>query len=447
MVARLGAAAQGNGEAAPSSAEDEWDDDAPATVPTPEPFGPDGPYSPSRSPRDIAPDTPRARGRVVGGRYVLHEPLGAGGYGVVYRATDLEEPREVALKILGLDAVGASGGFERFCREVLVLSELDHPGIVKMLDFGETEIGEPFIACEMLRGRTLEDVFAERGRLSLREVADIAAQVLEALDAAHARGIVHRDIKPSNVFLMEGDDAVKLLDFGVARQVGGGGTLTQHGEIIGTPSYMAPEQVTSGTLGPPTDLYALGLVMAEAITGEVVVTGRTAVRICMAQGSPDPVALPAAVTHSALGHAIVTATQKRYEARFQEAREMLSALHAAFEVDARDTLPPPLTSEVRALVPPADESDAREASGVVPRSPHRAPPSSSVAVLHVEDSQQRPAARPVASRAQLLIAFLVCVAASLIAGIAIGRATAPAPTSTVDAAPAPSPAPADRRAR
>jgi eukaryotic-like serine/threonine-protein kinase len=425
-------------EGSSSSAAGEWDDDdAPPTVPTPEPFGSDGPLSPSRSLLDTAPDTPRERGRVVANRYVLHEPLGAGGYGVVYRATDLEEPREVALKILGLDAVGASGGFERFCREVLVLSELDHPGIVKMLDFGETEIGEPFIACEMLRGRTLEDVFAERGRLSLREVADISAQVLDALDAAHAQGIVHRDIKPSNIFLMEGDGAVKLLDFGVARQVGVGGTLTQHGEIIGTPSYMAPEQVTSAKLGPPTDLYALGLVMAEAITGEVVVTGRTAVRICMAQGSPDPVTLPAAVTYSALGHAIVTATQKRYESRFQEAREMLSALHAAFEVDARDTLPPPLTSEVRALAPPATESDAREASGVVPRPPARSSAARRGASLSVEDSQERPAARAGASRAQLAVALVLCVLAALAAGIAIGRATAPDGPSSLD-----SPAPA-----
>lgn len=453
-----------------------WDDeDEPSTERAPEtleePFALVGPASRPTRPDgseltsflDDAPATPR-RTRVIAGRYALHEPLGAGGYGVVHRASDLERGGDVAVKLLSHDAVSAAGGFERFCREVLVLSELDHPGIVKLVDFGETEEGEPFIVCEMLRGRTLEELIEARGRLSLREAAEITEQVLDALAAAHARDIVHRDIKPSNVFLLEDGKTVKLLDFGVARQASVSGNLTNHGEIIGTPSYMAPEQVTQGTIGPPTDLYALGLVMAEAITGEVVMTGKTAVRICMAQGSPDPVPLPACVTQGALGRVITRATSKRYDARFATAADMLEALRGALGADARETLPPaPLVSEVRALAPshsapPFLVDDAREASGVVARRTPRmlsrpavpvAPAPSSTTPLSADDSQPAPCLdtpRARALRRVGLFAAAACLLFSL--GVGVGRATSrPLPASSNGEALSPLPGPLELEGR
>jgi serine/threonine-protein kinase len=306
-------------------------------------------------------------GQVVAGRYRIEELIGQGGFGVVFKATQLPIDRPVALKMLTLESLAHEEQRARFRREAELAQKLEHPNTVRLYDFGETEDRSPYIAWEYLEGRPLDAVLVAEGRLTPARVARIAAQTLKALKEAHDKGIVHRDIKPSNVFLCEvsGDrDVVKVLDFGIAKDTFIRGTgLTPEGSILGTPAYMAPEQVRGGPIGPPADLYSLGLVMAELCTGLAVYPGLVPLEVVTAQLSELPVPLAPALLDTPLGPVIARATQKRLEARYGSAAEMLADLDVAIAspalatsvvpaLGASETLPPtefPRSSGPRAL--------------------------------------------------------------------------------------------------
>jgi serine/threonine protein kinase len=277
-------------------------------------------------------------GDVVAGRYRVEELVGQGGYGIVWKATDLQHDRVVALKMLLAPTLAQEEGRARFRREAELAQKLEHPNTVRLLDFGATDAGAPFIAWEYLKGRALDAVLATEGRLAPARVARIAAQTLRALKEAHDKGIVHRDIKPSNIFLCDAPgepDVVKVLDFGIAKDTFVRGTgLTPEGSILGTPAYMAPEQVRGRAITAVADLYALGLVMAELCTGLPVYPGLVPLEVVTAQLSNLPVPLPLAVTESPLGPIIARATEKRVEARFAAAADMLTALEGVMESPA-----------------------------------------------------------------------------------------------------------------
>ncbi len=271
-------------------------------------------------------------GDVVAGRYRVEALLGRGGFGVVYRAVQLNIGRAVALKMLLAEALAHPEGIARFRREAELAQRLEHPNTVRLYDFGETEQGLPFIAWELLRGRALDEVLAATGGLPPARVARIAVQALKALMEAHALGIVHRDVKPSNLFLCEfsGEpDFVKVLDFGIAKSLSDGPGLTSDGIIVGTPSYMSREQVGGRDLTPASDLYALGLVMAEALTGRPVFAAESGLALCMAQLSEAPVPLPPSVLASPLASVIARAVQKDPAARFATAAEMLAQIEGS----------------------------------------------------------------------------------------------------------------------
>lgn len=275
----------------------------------------------------------QGKGMVVDGRYDLVELVGEGGQGAVYRATQRPLGREVAIKLLRGDARTAPALRDRFVREAAIVQRLEHPNTVRMFDFGVTDSGAPFMVFELVRGRTLEAEI-HRGPLTTARVARIAAQVLKALMEAHAHGIVHRDVKPANVVLADhaGEpDFVKLLDFGVARSNDdrGGPALTREGQLVGTPRYMAPEQVAGMASDARSDLYALGLVMAEALTGAPVYQGDSFMAVCAQQASAAPVPLSPEVLGGVLGRVIARATQKAPSARFGSARDMLEMLESA----------------------------------------------------------------------------------------------------------------------
>lgn len=206
-------------------------------------------------------------GTVLDGEYRIDARLAAGGFGAVYRATRLTTGREVALKVLRarIDDLVA-----RFRREVEVLVHLHNRHTVAAFDYGEAADGTLYIVMELLRGETLADRYRARGPLPWRSVVDIAIQVCESLAEAHALGIVHRDLKPTNIHL-EANDFVKVVDFGIAKIMHGsdldGDTLTRSGQLVGTFDYMAPEQIVNSQCAPPTDLFALGLVIYEMIGG------------------------------------------------------------------------------------------------------------------------------------------------------------------------------------
>jgi hypothetical protein len=203
-------------------------------------------------------------GAVLGDRFVLERPIGSGGMGMVFRARDRESGEIVAIKLI---AEEQSAHAERFAREIEVLAELSHPGIVRHVAHGALPAGGLFLAMEWLDGEDLKTRLAH-APLTTKESIQLATRVAEALGAAHARGIIHRDLKPSNLFLPAGGiDGVKVLDFGIARRAGRT-QLTETGTMIGSPGYMAPEQArASGAIDARADVFALGCVLFLCLTG------------------------------------------------------------------------------------------------------------------------------------------------------------------------------------
>jgi serine/threonine protein kinase len=198
------------------------------------------------------------------GHFRLEEILGAGGMALVYRAVDERTREPAAVKLLA-DNLAADEMFRRrFFREARLAARLDHKNVVRVLDSGEHD-GRPWIALEYVEGETLAGALARRGRLPPREAASIGKQLCAGLQHAHDAGLVHRDVKPANV-VVRGDGSATIVDFGVAR-AHEGTELTDHGSVVGTASYLAPELATGGQVTAAADLYSLGAVLFEAVTG------------------------------------------------------------------------------------------------------------------------------------------------------------------------------------
>ncbi|MBG0828257.1 serine/threonine protein kinase [Planomonospora sp. ID67723] len=212
---------------------------------------------------------------VIGDRYVLDDlPLGQGGMGAVYAGHDEHLDRRVAVKFLRLLTGPDEELKRRFLREARILARLEHPGAPVLYDFGTFE-QRLFQVMQFIEGVTVADLVSEHGPLPVPWAAAIAAQACAVLSAAHALSICHRDLKPTNLMLCP-DGSVKVLDFGLAMfREAGSAQFTRVGQILGTPSYMAPEQIQRGLAGPRSDLYALGCVIHEMLTGEQLFTGPT----------------------------------------------------------------------------------------------------------------------------------------------------------------------------
>jgi len=329
-------------------------------------------------------------GDVIDGRYVVDELLGRGGMAEVYRARDTETERCVALKVLrGVEPHDA----RRFRSEVDVLARLDHPGLVKLCGSG-THDGVPYLVLDLAEGPTLAHELAA-GPLPEERAVAVAQEVAEALAHAHRIGVVHRDVKPSNILCDEHGHA-RLADFGIAR-LAGAPSLTRTGQMVGSAPYLAPEQVEGAGVGPPADIYALGLVVIECLTG----------RPCYPGGQLDaavarlhrPPAVPEG-TPQWLG-ALLTAMTERSPERRPTAAAVAEAL--------RDGDVGPILAPTQAVAAPGAAADA---TAVFPTAPPLAP-------RHVRRS-------PVAAAA------LVAAALLAVAAWAAGRAdnSPAAPTTT-----------------
>ncbi|WP_409184410.1 serine/threonine-protein kinase [Amycolatopsis sp. VS8301801F10] len=212
---------------------------------------------------------------LIADRYEVDDlPLGRGGMGSVHRGFDRRLGRQVAIKLLRLPG-GDEELEERFAREARILATLDHPGAPTLYDFG-THDDRLFQVMQFVEGVALDDLLAEHGPLPVPWAAAIAAQAAAVLSAAHARAVCHRDLKPANLMLCP-DGSVKVMDFGLAvLREADTARFTRAGQLLGTPSYMAPEQIQRGQAEPRSDLYALGCVLHEMLTGRPVFTGPTA---------------------------------------------------------------------------------------------------------------------------------------------------------------------------
>lgn len=224
-------------------------------------------------------------GVAIAGRYVVREKIGAGGMGSVYVATQEPLGREVAVKVMLKELIADEVAVQRFHAEAQAVSRLNHPNIVTVFDFGALEDGTPFLVMEKLVGETLVSRL-RRGPLPFVEAAPVIAQVARALHAAHAKSIVHRDLKPENVMLTKTDAnevVVKVLDFGLAKMVGGERRtgLTASDVIMGTPGYMSPEQIHGFQLDARSDIYALGVISWEMLTGRQLFSASSPVKILM----------------------------------------------------------------------------------------------------------------------------------------------------------------------
>jgi eukaryotic-like serine/threonine-protein kinase len=220
-----------------------------------------------------------ARKTVLDDRYDVGRPLGSGGMGEVFLARDRVLGRDVALKVLRKQFAGDEEFAERFKREAMSAASLSHPNIVQVYDRGETEEGSSYIAMEYVPGGTLKERISGEGPLVAADAAALGAQVAEALGAAHERGMVHRDIKPQNV-LLTATGRAKVADFGIAR-AGSSATISRTGSVMGTAGYMSPEQALGKPATPKSDLYSLGVVLYEALTGELPFTADNPIAVSM----------------------------------------------------------------------------------------------------------------------------------------------------------------------
>ena len=221
-------------------------------------------------------------GVVLGDRYRVDSLIGSGGMGLVYRATHLLIGRTLAIKVLRRRHAEQEGVAQRFAQEAQVASSVKHPNIVDVLDYGRTPQDSPYCVMEFLSGHSLAREISRFGPLDPARAVGIAAAIARGLAAAHRLGIIHRDLKPDNVFLGQSEvpgegEEVKILDFGIARVSGRKTRLTAAGSVVGTPEYMSPEQARGEELDARSDIYALGVVLFEALTGQVPISGASSV--------------------------------------------------------------------------------------------------------------------------------------------------------------------------
>ena len=270
-------------------------------------------------------------GGILAGRYEIRSQLGEGGMGVVYSAFDRELGEPVAIKSLRPELLGDPGVLERFKQEIRLARRISHPNVVRTHDLGEVD-GFYFITMEFVEGTSLDQLIARKGALPLDVTLTIGRQLCRALEVAHAQGVVHRDIKPQNL-VVDLQGFLKVMDFGIARLVEGqrgqpGTGLTAAGAVIGTPEYMAPEQLMGQPVDGRVDLYAAGLVLFECATGRRLVTGESFATILLKQVQeppPDPRTMVPSLP-DAFSRLVLRALAKQPGERWQTATEMLHAL-------------------------------------------------------------------------------------------------------------------------
>ncbi len=286
--------------------------------------------------RDASMDQPQKLGK-----YAINGELGRGAMGIVYQGHDPDLERDVAIKTFRKDTLDKSESIElleRFKREAQAGGRLQHPHIVSIYDYGE-DGDVAYIAMEIIRGKELKEFFDSNQRFATKDAVRLMAQLLDALEYAHKNGVVHRDIKPANLILME-DGTLKITDFGIARLESS--TLTQAGTVLGTPTYMAPEQFMGQTVDGRSDLFSAGVILYQFLTGEKPFVGSSITTIMHKVLKEDPIS-PSELNVQvppAFDAVVKKALAKRPDDRYQSAAEFRDAL-AGVEIRPPITAPAP----------------------------------------------------------------------------------------------------------
>ena len=387
-------------------------------------------------------------GQIVG-KYRIVERVGRGGMGVVYRAVDETLSREVAIKSLNPE-VNEPELARRFRAEAVTVARLNHPGIATVYDLFQHE-DHWLMVMEFVRGETLEALVERVGALPVEQVVDLASQTLAALGHAHSLGVVHRDLKPANLMLGE-SGVVKIMDFGIARVIGSE-HLTTAGFMMGTPAYMAPEQVLGQDIDARADLYAMGVVLYRLATGKLPFKGATpfAMAHSQVQDPPTPVRLSREGLPAWIEQVIGRALAKRPEDRFQTASAFADAVKRGASGATLDLGAPPLATIAVPVLPDDDQ-----ATGMLPQSTLRRPePAPALAAEAIPESAPASSQGRNLRRVAALAGLVVVGAAAVLlwhrspppAGVNSSSgpsAAAPSPTNAAptptNTAPAPPPA-------
>ncbi|MGD9788537.1 MAG: serine/threonine protein kinase [Sulfuricellaceae bacterium] len=285
------------------------------------------------------------------GKYAVEGELGRGAMGIVYRGHDPDLDREVAIKTFRKDALDKSESaelLERFKREAQAGGRLQHPNIVSIYDYGESD-DVAYIAMEIIQGQELKELFDQNRRFAPKDAVRLMSQLLDALEYAHRHGVVHRDIKPANLILMP-DGTLKITDFGIARLESS--TLTQAGTVLGTPTYMSPEQFMGQTVDGRSDLFSAGVILYQFLTGEKPFAGSSITTIMHKVLKEEPLK-PSELNVQvppAFDGVVKKALAKRPDDRFQSAAEFRAALMAAVEAPA--VSPDAEITSVNLAIPP-----------------------------------------------------------------------------------------------
>lgn len=326
--------------------------------------------------------------KTVAGKYKVLERIGSGAMGSIYRAEHTALAKPVVIKVLHRHLVGDESHIKRFHREARAASRLNQPNCISVLDFGQTEDGWLYICMEYVSGRDLCRILFEERRLDPERAVRIASQVLDALDEAHNQGVIHRDLKPENIMierLRMNPDFVKVLDFGIAKirdtdgRADSTGFKTATGMVFGTPEYMSPEQIRGEDLDGRSDLYSLGIVLYQMLSGELPFTGESVLEIATKHLTEPPVPLREKRPDIpvALCEVVHRLLEKKRDRRYATAAEAKAALVASLNAPAAQPKDSAPTDGAASSAPGARRIDHVEPAAPGVQSPSSDAPSPS----------------------------------------------------------------------